>query len=589
MREDRPDGSILLSAGEPLGDVARSVGLWLDFWAESAPERVFLAERSGNGWRTVTYSEALQQVRALGAALLGRGLTAETPILILSGNSIDHGLLALAAQYVGVPVVPLAEQYSLIPAAHGRLIETVEMVRPALVFSSDGNQYGPALALDALATIETVATSPGSSKSTPFTNLLAGDRADVDAAHADVGPDAIAKILMTSGSTSAPKGVLTTHGMLCANQAQVAAGLPFLREYPARIVDWLPWNHTFGGSHNFNMMLANGGSLYIDDGKPLKGMFDRSIENLRLVTGTMLFNVPVGYQMLLSAMQADAGLRRHIFENLDMVFYAGASLPSEVWTGLEEMATEVRGQVPLMTSSWGLTETAPAVLLQQEPGSVSGRIGVPLPGATVKLVPQDDHRFEVRVKGPNVTPGYFNAPDKTAEAFDEEGFFRSGDAMSFVNPADMNAGLRFEGRLSDDFKLTTGTWVRATALRAEVLGCLSPLAADIVITGQDRADVGLLIVPNREAIAALGYSDAGKDGAMTCPLLAADLAVRLTGRRATGTSTRITRALVLGDPPSLAAGEMTAKGNLNNRKILETRAGLVARLYDANDPAIIKI
>ena len=504
VRKDRADGTILLRAAQPLGDVAQTTGEWLRRWAAEAPDRVFLAERSGKGWRAVRYAEALQQVRAIGASLLDRGLTPESPILVMSGNGVDHGLLALAAQYVGVPIVPLAEQYSLIPEAQGRLVDVVNMVRPGLAYVSDAEKFGSALSLDVLGDIEIVAGAPNGKPVTPFVDLLRGAAADAEDAHARIGPDTVAKILMTSGSTSSPKGVLTTHRMLCVNQTQLADGLPFLKDRPPRIVDWLPWNHTFGGSHNFNMILANGGSLYIDDGKPLKGLFDRTIENLRLMTGTVLFNVPVGYQMLLAAMQTDAGLRTRVFDDLDMIFYAGASLPPEVWNGLQDMAREVRGDVPLMTSSWGLTETAPAVLLQQEPGSVSGRIGVPLPGATVMLIPQGDHRLEVRVKGPNVMPGYFNAPDKSADAFDQEGYFITGDAMSFVDADNMNLGLRFEGRISDDFKLVTGTWVRATVLRAEALTCLDPLAADVVVTGHDRGEVGLLIIPNRDALAARG-------------------------------------------------------------------------------------
>ena len=365
---------------------------------------------------------------------------------------------------------------------------------------------------------------------------------------------------------------------MCTNQAQLAAGMPFLTHYPPRIVDWLPWNHVFGGSHNFNLMLANGGSLYIDDGKPMKGLFDRTIENLGVITGTAMFNVPIGYQMLVEALRTDKDLRNRVCADLDMIFYAGASLPPDVWAGLEDMAREVKGTLPLMTSSWGLTETAPAVLLQQEEGCVSGRLGVPLPGAEVKLVPAED-RFEVRVRGPNLMQRYLNDPDKTAAAFDDEGFFLTGDAMSWVDPLDVNKGLRFEGRISDDFKLITGTWVRATALRAEMLSLLAPLAADLVVTGHDRAEVGLLVIPNREALTEAGFSVTDRDGILTCPDVAAEIDRRLATRTIASSSTRITRALMLADPPSLADGEITAKGNLNNAKILKTRAGLVDRLY----------
>ena len=591
VREDRSDGSFLLRSAHELGPVVKTTGDWLHHWADEAPDRVFLAERSGAGWRKVTYAAALQQVRALGGALLGRGLTAETPVMVMSGNGIEHGLLALAAQYVGIPVVPLAEQYSLIEEAHDRLVDVVTLIKPKLAYVSDADRYAPALALDALASVEIVAGHPGSQPVTAFEKLLKGDAADIDAAHATVGADTIAKILMTSGSTSSPKGVLTTHRMLCVNQTQIADGLPFLRERAHRIVDWLPWNHVFGGSHNFNMMLANGGSLYVDDGKPLKGLFDRTVENLRLMTGTLTFNVPVGFAMLLEVLREDANLRRRFFEDLDLIFYAGASLPQDVWEGVEQMAVGVKGEVPLMTSSWGLTETAPATLLQQEPIASSGVVGVPLPGITVKLIPQDDHRCEVRVKGPNVMPGYFQAPDKTAEAFDDEGYFITGDAMSLVDPQNLNAGLRFEGRLSEDFKLLTGTWVRATALRAEVLACLAPLAADVVITGHDRAEIGALIFPNREAVLQAGFTDEAHDGALICPRLLTEVAKRLNEGSAhhSGSSTHVGRALILADPPSLALGEITAKGNLNFRKVLASRHALLERSYDDADPAVIKV
>lgn len=291
-----------------------------------------------------------------------------------------------------------------------------------------------------------MASRPGTSGVTPFESLLKGDGAvDPDTAYARVGPDTIGKILMTSGSTSSPKGVLTTQRMMCVNQTQIADALPFLRERPPRIVDWLPWNHVFGGSHNFNMMLANGGSLYIDDGKPVKGVFARTLENLSMVTGTLAFNVPVGLSMLLGALQKDGDLRQRFFENLDLIFYAGASLPQEVWQGFEQMALQVKGAVPLMTSSWGLTETAPATMMQQEPTASSGIVGVPLTGVTVKLIPDPDMRCEVRVKGPNIMPGYFENPEKTRESFDEEGFFITGDAMKFVDPERPEMGMRFDG------------------------------------------------------------------------------------------------------------------------------------------------
>lgn len=591
-REDRPDGSILLRSAHGLGPVVKRTGDWLHRWAEKAPDRVFLAERSGSGWREETYAATLQKVRAVAASLLARGMGADTRILIMSGNGVDHGLLALAAQYAGIPTVPVAEQYSLIHGAHGRLRHAIDLVRPAMAYVVDADQYAEALALDALDDVEIVASRPGRAKVTPFEDLLKGDAAvDVDAAFAAVTPDTVAKILMTSGSTSSPKGVLTTQRMMCVNQTQIADALPFLRQRPPRIVDWLPWNHVFGGSHNFNMMLANGGSFYIDDGKPVKDLFERSIENLSMVTGTLSFNVPVGFQMQLEAMKRDEDLRRRYFENLELVFYAGASMPQEVWQGLEEMAMEIRGEVPLMTSSWGMTETAPATIMQHEPIDRSGVVGVPMTGVTVKLLPDDDMRCEVRVKGPNIMPGYFEDDEKTREAFDEEGFLITGDAMVFVDPAEPARGMRFDGRISEDFKLLTGTWVRAAGLRADLLACLAPLASDLVITGRDRNEIGALVFPNREALVAAGFDLEERNGALTCPLLLSDLHRRLAERagRVSGSSSRIGRVLVVSEPPSLTDGEITAKGNLNPRKVQTRRGALLERLYDDADVAVARL
>ena len=591
-REDRADGTILLRSDYDLGPVTDRTGDWLHHWASEAPDRVFLAERSGAGWREESYSATLQQVRAIAASLLARGMGADTPILIMSGNGVDHGLLSLGAQYAGVPTVPVAEQYSLIHGAHGRLRHAIELVRPKMAYVVDADQYGEALKLDALEGVEIVATRNGAATVTPFADLLKGDAGvDVDAGFAKVTPDTVAKILMTSGSTSNPKGVLTTQRMMCVNQTQLADSLPFLRARPPRIVDWLPWNHVFGGSHNFNMMLANGGSFYIDDGKPVKGLFDRTVENLSMVTGSLVFNVPMGFAMLLEALKKDAGLRQRFFEELDMIFYAGASLPQEVWTGFEAMAMEIKGEVPLMTSSWGLTETAPAAMIQQEPTESSGVVGVPMTGVTLKLIPDDDMRCEMRVKGPNVMPGYFEDPEKTADAFDDEGYFITGDAMVFVDKADINKGMRFDGRISEDFKLLTGTWVRAAGLRIEMLSTLAPLAADLVVTGQDRNEIGVMIFPNREAIEEAGYTLEEDGGALVCPQLLFEIHHRLNERagRISGSSTRVARAIVLAEPPSLTDAEITAKGNLNFRKVLTRRANLLERLYDDAASGIAKL
>ncbi len=588
--EDREDGTLLLRSDYPLGPVVEKTGVWLHDWAEKAPDRTFLAERSGAGWRTETYATTLGKVRALAQALLARGMGPDTPLLIMSGNSVDHGLITLAAQYIGVPTAPVAEQYSLIEAAHPRLVHAVELIKPRMALVSDADQYAKAIALDALKGVEIIASRPGSQTGiTAFDDLLKGDGGtDLETAYAGVNAGTVAKILMTSGSTSAPKGVLTTQGMMCVNQTQIADSLPFLRRHPPSVLDWLPWNHVFGGSHNFNMMLANGGSFYIDDGKPVKGLFDRTVENLSMVTGSLSFNVPVGYAMLLRALQNDKALQQRFFEKLDLIFYAGASLPQDVWQGFERMALEIKGEIPLMTSSWGLTETAPAAMMQQEPIDRSGVVGVPMTGVTLKLVPDNDGRCEVRVKGPNVMSGYLDDPEKTAEAFDAEGYFITGDAMVFIDPDDIHQGMKFDGRISEDFKLLTGTWVRAAQLRLDMLAHLAPFAADLVVTGADRDEIGLMIFPDAGALAAAGFDPQDDDGALVCPLMQAELTQRLRARETAGSSTRVTRAIVLSEPASMPEGEMTAKGNLNFRKVLTRRKHLLDRLYAPADAAVIR-
>ncbi|MFK7751038.1 MAG: feruloyl-CoA synthase [Sedimentitalea sp.] len=582
-RLDRTDGTILLTSDYDVPQPARRVGDWLDKWALRRPDTVFLAERSGEGWRTLAYGDALAQVRALAAGLLARGLNSNTPVLILSGNSVDHGLLAMAAQYVGIPVVPVAEQYALVPGALKQLVPILRLIDPRMVFAADGARFASALEMEQIAGRDiVVGQSPGAGH-TLLSDLMQADTRDVADAARQVGPETIAKILMTSGSTSDPKGVITTHGMLCTNQAQYQAALPFLGQRAPCIVDWLPWNHTFGGSSNFNQILANGGSLYIDDGKPVKGLVGRTFENVQMVPATMAYNVPVGFALLRDEMRTNTALREAYFKDLDMIFYAGASLPRDVWDDLIAMAVEVRGETPFMTTCWGLTETAPACLFQHHPTVQPGVLGVPMAGVTTKLVPEDGARFDVRVKGANVMPGYFREPVRTAEAFDEEGFFITGDAMCLVDPNDPAKGLRFDGRISEDFKLATGVWVRATQLRLEMLVALAGIAADVIITGEGRDEVGVLIVPLPTQVADL----AEDDGAIVPGQLRAVIERALASQSGRGNSNMIRRALILAQPPMMAEAELTAKGNLNFRKVLVRRQALVDRLYSRVEPCVM--
>jgi len=585
VRQDRADGTIVLTSGLPLGPVAKNTGEWLHRWAGEAPDRPFLMERSGLGWRDISYRETLQQVQSVAASLLARGMGKETPIVALSGPGIDHGVLMLAAQYVGVPLAPLAEQYSLIPEARSRLIHCVNKIEPSMVFTASGTRFADALAMDIFDNVEKLVSNDVPIGGTSFAELLKGHAGiELSEAHAAVGPDTLAKVLFTSGSTGSPKGVPQSQRMLTVNQAQYLACLPLLGERPPVMVDWLPWNHVFAGNSNFNMILANGGTLILDDGKPVKGLFDRTLENLSMHTGTLGFNVPVTFSMLVEAFRNDKKLRERYFADLDMILYAGASLPSDLWKALEDMAREVTGSIPMMTSSWGLTETAPSSLIHHEGDSESGMVGIPVPQLDAKLLPIQDDRFEIRVKGPNVITSYFDEPEKDASSFDNEGYLITNDAIRFVDPGDMSKGVRFDGRITEDFKLLTGTWVQAATLRLKVLAALEVLVQDIVVTGADRSDLGLLIFPPAERVQS-------NVDAVTDPEYSQQISrvLQIFNENATGSSNRIARFLVMAQPPSVSNGEITPKGSLNISAILNCRAGLLERLYDDEDEATVKL
>ena len=583
--DHRPDGEMVLSSGLTLDPVAQNTGEWLRRWADKTPEAVFLAERSGAGWTELRYGEALAKAQSVAAGLLDHGIEPGDRIIILSGPSIEHGILKLAAQYIGIATVPVAEQYSLIPDALPRLIHIGEKIRPAMVFADDAEKFARGLSLPQFDNALKVVGGIAGAGMITFDRLLAGT-ADISAARDAVTPQTLAKILFTSGSTSTPKGVPQTHRMMCVNQNQYGGCLPFLKARPPVILSWLPWNHVFAGNSNFNMALAFGGALYLDAGKPVKGLFDTTLENLRMVKPTMSANVPVGYAMLVEAMREDAELRHNFFANLDFIFYAGASLPADVWQGIEELAMAEVGRVPMLTSSWGMTETAPMSLIHYEGGAESGMIGIPGPELEARLLPIDDNRYELRVRGPNVMDGYYEEPEKTAETFDEEGFMKTGDAVCFAAPDRPETGLRFDGRIGEDFKLLSAVWVQSARLRLTVLPALAGLVQDIVITGENRADLGLLVFPDPQ----LGLAT-HEDGTIRDPDYCDGIRSVLANlaRTATGSSNRIVRAIVLAEPPSVKAHEITAKGSLNNNAVLRHRAGFLDRLYDDNDPATILI
>ncbi|MBK9593811.1 MAG: feruloyl-CoA synthase [Rhodocyclales bacterium] len=593
--ERRAGGVQVLRSPQPLQPYARCLGEHLERWARAAPDRCFLAERAGADWRRLTFSEALTQARAIGAALLARGLSAERPAMVLSDNSIDHALLMLGAMHVGVPVAPVSPAYSLMSKDCAKVKGIAGLLQPGLVYAADGAKFAGVLGSVDFGGAEIVlgANAPAGMKSTPFSELLqqkAG--AEVDRAFAAVGPDTIAKFLFTSGSTGEPKGVINTQRMLCSNQQAVTQLWPFLGEKPPVILDWLPWNHTFGANHNFNIVLANGGTLYIDDGKPVPGLIEKTVANLREVSPTIYFNVPRGYDALIPFLEKDDVLRKSFFRDLKLIFYAAAALPQNLWEKLEDLSIRERGKRTVMVSSWGATETAPMVTSVHFEIDRAGVIGLPAPGTEVKMVP-NENKLELRVRGPNVTPGYWKRPDLTQAAFDEEGFYRIGDAGRFADPNDPAKGIEFDGRIAEDFKLMSGVWVHVGALRVKALAALAPLAQDIVVAGHDREEAGFLVFANPAGCRGL------------CPDLPADAPLeqvladaRVTGRlkagmamvkqEGGGSSTYATRALLMAEPPSIDANEITDKGYINQRAVLTRRAALVERLYaESPDAAVI--
>jgi feruloyl-CoA synthase len=589
--ERRSDGAILMRSPHALPAFPQKLTERLVHWAKAAPERVFLAQRDASGvWRTLTYADALTKVRAIAAALLARGLSPERPIAILSGNDIEHALIGLAAMHVGIPYAPISVPYSLLSKDFGRLKTIIEVLQPGLVFAANGTAFARAIAAAVPPGIEVAVTTnpPGDRPATLFAELSSAQPTPaVETAHAKIAPGTIAKILFTSGSTGQPKGVINTQLMLCANQTMIRCGLAFVGDEPPVIVDWLPWNHTFGSNHNFNLVLHNGGSLYIDDGKPLPGAIDTTVRNLRDIAPTIYFNVPKGFEMLLPHLTADRGLREKFFSRLKVMFYAGASLSQHVADAIQRLAVETTGERIMFLASLGSTETAPAAVACCWESERTGNIGLPLPGVALKLVPRDG-KLEARLKGVNITPGYWRAPELTAQAFDDEGFYKIGDAVKFADPADPSKGLLFDGRLAEDFKLATGTWVSVGPLRGAFIAHFAPLVRDVVLAGADRDYITALVFPDADACRKLA-PDLAADVAVAA--LLADQRVRAEFARlleallqsGSGTSSRIRRAILLAELPSLDIGEMTDKGSINQRAVLANRASLVEDLY-ANPP-----
>ena len=588
----RADGTIYLRPQQALVEYPARLTDSLHHWAAVAPERLFMAERDHHGgWRKITYAELLSSSHRIASSLLARDLSAERPLLILSGNSIDHALMSFGAMVAGVPFCPVSPAYSLISKDYSKLTYLMRLLTPGLVFVEDADQFSAALQANVSQDTEVVASRGRLSGRavTKFSDLLATPlRLDLDDAYRATGPDTIVKFLLTSGSTGNPKAVINTQRMLCVNQVMIRETMAFLKEEPPVIVDWLPWNHTFGGNHNLGLVLFNGGSIYLDAGKPMPGGIEATVRNLREISPTVYFNVPKGYESLLPYLRDDAQLRRTFFRRLQAMFFSGAAMSPFVWNSLDELSVLETGfRVPMLTGL-GATESAPMSVSANPRTSRSGHIGLPVPGNEIKLVPANG-KLELRVKGPNVTPGYWRQPDLTAAAFDEEGFYKFGDAAKPAVAGDLSAGLDFDGRIAEDFKLASGTWVSVGPLRARFIAACAPLVRDVVIAGINRDEIAALVVLDLDGCRLVNPALPANDVAVS----AQDTEVRRAFRQrfaafhlaATGSSTRVARALLLDAPLSIDRGEVTDKGSINQRAVLDHRRTTVETLYSPTPDA----
>ena len=578
------DGSIHIRSSLSLRPYPRSIVDALEAWAHKAPDTVLIADRHEGAWRKLTFAEVLARLEPLGQALLDAGVSAERPLMIVSGNEIEHFLLGLAAIWVGVPYTPVSPAYSLVSTDYGKLKHIAGLLTPGMVYASDGARFASALAA-ALPDVPLVVRTnpPAGREARLFDDLLRTPVTEaVRAAHEAIGPDTIAKILFTSGSTGLPKGVITTNRMLAANQEMIRSAMAYLEDEPPVLLDWMPWNHVAGSSHNTGIAIYNGGSFYIDDGVPMPGKFEATLRNLKDVQPTYFTNVPKAYELLVAALHTDAELRRSFFSRLKIIQYAGASLAQHVFDGLDETARLELGQRIMIITGYGSTETAPFAFTTTWPVEQAGHIGLPAPGMEVKLLPNGD-KIELRLKGPNVTPGYWRDAEKTAEAFDEEGYYKIGDAVRPVDPADYARGFVFDGRVSEDFKLSTGTWVNFAAVRAAIINACAPLIRDVVLTGLDRNFIGALIFPDLEACARLAGLPSGTDPQVVLanPAIRAKFAACLgaLAEKATGSSNHVARALVMATPPDIDKGEVTDKGSINQRAVRTCRPDLVEAIY----------
>lgn len=594
--EHLPGGVMLVKPEEELRPYPKVLTDRLAHWAKVSPEKTCIARRGTSAgrqgvddqWRRLTYEQVWDSVRCIGQALLDRGLSAERPVAILSENDLEHYLLMLAGQHVGIPTAAISPSYSLVSRDFGKLRHTMKVLTPGLVFASDGQRYAQAIEAVVDERVEVIATTapPDRRKGGVFASLLeTNPTGAVREAHEKIRPDDVAKFLFTSGSTALPKAVINTHRMLCSNQQQIAQLFGFLEDDPPVIVDWLPWNHTFGGNHDTGIALYNGGSFFIDDGKPGPGWIEKTVRNLREISTTIFFNVPKGYEDLLPFLRADKELRESFFRRLGMMFYAGAGLSQPVWDAYRQLAFETCGERIIMATGLGSTETSPMAIQTTWETDRAGTIGIPVPGVELKLVPYEG-KLEARVRGPNITPGYWRQPELTAKVFDEDGFYSFGDAVKLIDPGDVNKGLLFDGRITEDFKLANGTWVSVGPLRATMIAHCAPLLRDAVIAGLDRDFLSAILFVDADACRALA-----PELPRNAPLAHVVANAKVSGRfhallkmlaqQSTGSSNRVARAALADEPPSLDAGEITDKGSFNQRVVLERRAALVDDLYAA--------
>jgi feruloyl-CoA synthase len=585
--ERRPDGVIILKSRIPLQPYEKHIPASLAKWAKEAPERIWLAQRGGpdRQWRKVSYGEAKRTVDGLTQGLLNLGIAEGRPVTILSGNSIEHALMTQAAMQARLPAAPVSPAYSLMSQDHLKLKYLFDLIKPAVVMVQDGPTFEKALkALDLTGvTVVHVLRPCDGIKSVSFADLAATPVTNaVEQSIAKITPDTVGKLLFTSGSTGMPKAVINTQEMMCANAAMMMQVRPRSADAPvSTVLDWMPWNHTMGGNAAFHPILVDGGTLYIDDGRPLPGQLEETIRNLREVSPTYYANVPAGYAALAAAMEKDDALCRSFFKNLTVMAYGGARLPDDLYDRMQALAVKTTGERIVFYTGWGSTETAPTSTGTYWDTERVGLIGLPFPGVELKLVPCGA-KYELRLRGINVTPGYFGQPELTKKMFDEEGFYCIGDAGIFVDENDPLQGIIFAGRVVEDFKLTTGTFVHVGSLRTDAIAAATPVVHDALVAGQDREFIGLLAWPNLHACRqVVGNPDATFEDVIKHPEVIACFkrGLETHNASASGSSMRIARAMLMAEPPSIDGNELTDKGYINQRAGLERRAALVEKLY----------